>query len=149
MSKDENLYSDIDALIRTTDDAKDRAMILIMQRILMRVEKALADDAALQDRVLNGLVPYHKGDHELISSLRDLNVEDAIKWVNLVRTPEMDDVLDFAKSKMLDEQDSKKRFRRKIDDLLFEVGKAALWFILGAALFGVTVGYPFAHRVTG
>lgn len=150
MSSDDTLYSDIDDLIRVTDDAKDRAMILIMQRILMSVEKSLADEVALQTKVLNGLLPFHKGDHELIFTLREMNIVDAVRWLNEFRKPDdVHVVCEYSRSKMQEELDSKKQFRRKMDNAMFEIAKAVLYLVGGAAFYGFTVGYPIAQKVIG
>lgn len=150
MQNDDTLYTDIDELIRETDDTKDRAMILIMQRILMSVERSLADEVALQTKVLNGLLPFHKGDHELIFELRENKVVDAIKWLNEFRRPsDVHAVCDYSRAKMQEELDSRKQFRRKMDNALFEISKALLYLVGGAAFYGFTTGYPVVQKTLG
>lgn len=145
---DDNLHADIDDLIRVTDDAKDRAMILIMQRILSRVEKALDDDTALQAKVLVGLVPFHKTDHDLINTLREIEAVDAIKWANEFRATDVAAVCAFSRDRMIAAQDGKQRLRRQLDSALFEVGKTAVYLILGAAAYAFLTGFPLLQNFT-
>lgn len=142
---DDDLLNDIEGLIRTTDDTKDRAMILIMQRILLRVEKALADESSLQSAVLRDLRPFHTDDHGLIRQLREENVIEAVQWTNKLRETNMLEVCAYARSKMEQEQDLHKTFRRKFDEFLFDALKAVFIFVLGVM---ATVGLTALSRHT-
>lgn len=149
MTPDETLYKDIDALILATDDPKDRAIIMIMQRILLRVEAALADEKSLQTAVLNGLMPVHHEDHAFVSCMRSMEAEKAIEWVNEFRKGNPLEICDFSRQLMRAAADSKKTLRRKIDDAVFDIGRAAIYIIIGAAIYGLATGYPMLGKLAG
>jgi hypothetical protein len=147
MTPDETLYKDIDALILATDDPKDRAIIMIMQRILLKVEAALADEKSIQAIALNGLTQIHPEDHALVSRLRAMEVEKAIEWVNEFKSGNPHEVCEFSRQQMQILADSKKITRRKIDEELFNIGRAIVYLALGAALFGFAAGYPLLSKL--
>lgn len=119
MSRLEELEHDIDLAIRATDDPKDRAMLMLMQKILIHVEKLLSDEESLRIKVLNGDYPTHTNHHVLIHQLNKMEVVSAVEWVN---------------KKLQQEKEAsatnKGRFNKFIDSTIADLPKVILYALL-------------------
>jgi len=137
--KDFDVRGEIMRSISATDDAKDRSMLMLMLGVLERVEKLLADEETLRQRVLNGDYPRHSEHHELIEELADINAAEAIRWVNQFRDSGVDEVCHYSKTKMQEDIDAKatrKGFKHAaLMSLAGELGRVAITAV--AAVTGV------------
>lgn len=118
--------------IEKTDDPKDRAMLMLIQKVLFHVEKLLNDEEALRMRVLNGDYLNHSHDHDLIENIRKLDGLEAIKWVNNRRA--MGGYCEFASRKIEEEKDSIKTLKgywnNFISSIISDLPKVLLYAVI-------------------
>lgn len=116
MTRLNELERDINLAIGATDDPKDRAMLMLMQKILVHVEKLLSDEEALRMKVLNGDYHTHTEDHEVIQDLVKLDVINAVTWVNKTISQEK-----------IDAETNRSRFNKFIDSIIADLPKGLIY----------------------
>jgi hypothetical protein len=72
------LFDELRDAILQADNPKDRAMLLIMQRVLARVEEKLDDDKRIRDIALNGHADRHHIHHDHIETCIQ---HDCFAWI--------------------------------------------------------------------
>lgn len=76
-----DVRGEIMSAIAKTNDEERRAMLMLMLGVLERVEKLLADEKTLRERVLNGVHEQHSDDHEWVATQRKKNCQEICDWV--------------------------------------------------------------------
>jgi hypothetical protein len=85
MISPDEIFSELRDLIAAADDPKDRAMLLIMQRVLARVEEMMNDATKMRSKVLNGHEPNHHDDHNWVQEMRKRNCSELCDWAEKQR----------------------------------------------------------------
>lgn len=138
-SRLDELERDINLAIGATDDPKDRAMLMLMQKILVHVEKLLSDEEMLRMKVLNGDYPTHTEDHEVMQTLVKLDIVSAVQWVNN-RKNNSGGYCDYAHRKLAQEKEiedtNKSRINKFIDSTISELPRAVLFAAVTLAGYG-------------
>jgi hypothetical protein len=79
MSDNQDLFDELRDAILAADNPKDRVMLLIMQRVLARVEEKLDDDQRIRDIALNGHADSHHVHHDQIAKCLEHGCFDAVR----------------------------------------------------------------------
>ena len=79
MSGNQDLFDELRDAILAADNPKDRVMLLIMQRVLARVEEKLDDDERIRDVALNGHAEAHHSHHDQIAKCLEYGCFDAVR----------------------------------------------------------------------
>ena len=146
-TKIEEIEQELDKAIGATNEPKDRAMLMLIQKILLHVEKLLDDEESLRNKVFNGNYVTHNSDHDLIEDLRVLNAVDSIKWVNN-RMNHGGHCL-WVEKKIEQEKESSKHWKEKVNDFLYESAKNSLYLILGMVIYAAANGFPLLSKILG
>ena len=135
-SRADPIYADLRDAIAQADDPKDRAILLIMQRVLARVEESLNDDIAIRAKVLNGLNETHHDDHVWVKLHREEEVGRALLCERTKRAVE------WVEARKDEAKDTKKR----VFDLVGGIAEKLIWAILGVAGYGFLAGWPLVFK---
>lgn len=125
------IYSDLRMAIAEANDPKDRAVLLIMQRILARVEEALNDEIAIRNKVLNGLSETHHLDH---AQLKRHLAEEAERAILCERTKRAVEWVELQK-------DGQKDMKRRALDVAQDIAGKVFWVVVGAVGLAVANGW--------
>ena len=146
-TKIEEIEQELDKAIGATNDPKDRAMLMLIQKILIHVEKLLDDEETLRAKVFNGNYITHNADHDFVEDMRVLNSVEAIKWVNN-RMNHSGNCL-WVEKKIEQEKESSKHWKEKVNDFLYESAKNSLYLILGMVIYAAANGFPLLSKILG
>jgi hypothetical protein len=94
MISPDEIFHELRELIAAADDPKDRAMLLIMQRVLARVEEMMNDTTKMKTNVLNGHEPNHHEDHDWVQGMRKRNCHEMCDWVVTFKKEQEQSALD-------------------------------------------------------
>lgn len=143
----DDIDQELDKAIKNTDDPKDRAMLMLIQKMLIHVEKLLDDEESLRVKVFNGNYINHTTDHDYIEDLRVLDSVEAIKWVNnRINTSGQ---CAWSAKKIEQERENTKAWKDKLNDFLFEISKTSIYVVLGMAFYALATGFPLLSKIVG
>lgn len=145
--KASEIEEQLDKAIQATDDPKDRAMLMLIQKILLHVEKLLDDEESLRIKVFNGNYINHTVDHDFVEDLRALNAIETVKWVNTRMA--LGGQCPWSAKKIEEEKESGKKWKEKTSDLVFELAKNGIYVIFGMAVYALATGFPLLSKIIG
>lgn len=127
--------------MEAAEDQKDRAFLALMMRFTDHVERLFADDEMLRRKVLNGDYDTHTSDHEYVTSLRELDTERAVTFVN--SRLKTDGYCDHINKIIAEEAESKQtvrsRWNKVVEGVISELPKIVVYAALTLAGYGYLV----------